>query len=233
MSLPPEPYPLGWHAPAPPPSQKTNVLAVVAFVASLVCVPLIPLILAFIALSQIRNRGEKGKGFAIAAIVIQGVALVLVVGLGGLGVLDSGPKRDESGQVTGPGTSDVHDIRTGDCFDTEDDLTEHTEGTGGEAAPSVRIVPCEQPHEGEAYAVFDLEDGPYPGTEKIIALADDKCGGTLLTDYVGDAAKLPQTMRTSYYYPKSGSWDQGDHEVTCVLTDSSGSSTGSVRAPGS
>ncbi|MGW2562796.1 DUF4190 domain-containing protein [Streptomyces sp. NPDC001514] len=234
----PGPYggPQGWYA-APP--QKTNTLAVVAFVMSIVCaLPLVPLILGIIALSQIRNRGEKGKGFAIAAIAIHSAtiafyALVLILGLSG--ALDDGPepKRDTSGQVTSPGSSDVQDIREGDCFNTDDDLAEYGDKDGGQASFSVRIVPCDQSHEGEAYAVFDLEDGPYPGTEKVISIAEEKCAGTPLTDYVGDAAKLPETLEVYYYHPQSAGWTLGDREVTCFLGDTSGSSTGSVRAAGS
>ncbi|MFC5799433.1 DUF4190 domain-containing protein [Streptomyces formicae] len=226
----------GWYA---GPQQKNNTLAVVAFVMSIVCaLPFIPLILGIIALSQIRKSGEKGRGFAIAAIAIHGAtiafyALVAVLGL--TGALDDGPepRRDTSGQVTSPGSSDVQDIREGDCFTTADDLAEYGDEDGAQAAFSVRIVPCDQPHEGEAYAVFDLEDGPYPGTEKVASVAEEKCAGTTLTDYVGDAAKLPETLEVYFYHPESAGWTLGDREVTCFLGDTSGSSTGSVRATGS
>ncbi|MCJ1677642.1 DUF4190 domain-containing protein [Streptomyces sp. APSN-46.1] len=238
----PGPYggPQGWYAPQQTPlSQKTNSLAIVAFVMSILCgLPMVPLILGIVALSQIRDRGEKGKGLAIAAIVIHVAtiafyALMLILGLSG--ALDDGPspKRDTSGQVTSPGSSDVKDIRKGDCFNTDDDLAEYDEKEGGQAF-SVRIVPCDQAHEGEAYAVFDVEDGPYPGAEKVVSIAEEKCAGTALTDYVGDAAKLPQTLEVFYYHPQSVSWAFGDREVTCFLGDTSGgSSTGSVRATGS
>ncbi|MGW1881245.1 DUF4190 domain-containing protein [Streptomyces sp. NPDC001970] len=210
-----------------------------AFVMSIVCaLPLVPLILGIIALSQIRKRGEKGKGFAVAAVAIHAATIAfyaLVVILGVSGAFDDGPepRRDTSGQVTSPGSSDVQDIREGDCFTTEDDLAEYGDADGGQAAFSVRIVPCDQPHEGEAYAVFQLEDGPYPGTEKVISIAEEKCAGTPLTDYVGEAAKLPETLEVYYYHPQSAGWTLGDREVTCFLGDTSGSSTGSVRAGGS
>ncbi|UUN28537.1 DUF4190 domain-containing protein [Streptomyces sp. FIT100] len=223
----------GWYG---GPQQKSNTLATVAFVMSIVCaLPFVPLILGIIALSQIRKRGEKGRGFAIAAIAIHGVTLgfyVLVAVFGLTGALDE-PKRDTSGQVTTPGSSNVQDIRKGDCFTTSDDLAEYGDEDGAQAAFSVRIVPCDQPHEGEAYAVFNLEDGPYPGTEKVASIADEKCAGTALTGYVGKAAKLPETLEVYYYHPESAGWTLGDREVTCFLGDTSGSSTGSVRATGS
>lgn len=237
----PGPYgggPQGWYAP-PPVSDKTNTLAIVALVMSLACaVPTVPLILGIIALSQIRSRGEKGKGMAVAAIAIHGATLaltVLVVVLGISGALDDGPapKRDTTGQVTGSGSSKVTDIRRGDCFNTDGDLAEYEDEEIGQAAFSVSVVPCAQPHEGEAYAVFDLDKGPYPGTDKVISIVEEKCAGTLLTDYVGKEADLSEKLEVYYYFPQATTWALGDREATCFLGDTSGASTGSVRAAGS
>ncbi|MEU2392644.1 DUF4190 domain-containing protein [Streptomyces sp. NPDC007369] len=227
--------PQGWYAPP----QKTNVPAVVAFVMSLVCaIPLVPLILGIVALSQIRKSGEKGRGLAIAAIVIHSLtlafyAIMLVLGLSG--ALDDGPstRRDTGGQVTTPRSSDVEDIRKGDCFNTDDDLAKTQEREGTQAGLSVRIVPCDQPHEGEAYAVFDLDAGPFPGMDKVVATAEEKCGGKALTDYVGSAAALPKTLEVFYYHPQASSWIRGDRSVTCFLGNAGGTSTGSARGTGS
>ncbi|MEU9161937.1 DUF4190 domain-containing protein [Streptomyces sp. NPDC048424] len=233
----PGPYggPQGWPG-QPPVSQKTNALAIVAFVMSVACaLPLVPLILGIIALSQIRTRGEKGKGLAIAAIVIHsltiaGYALFLVLGL--TGALDGGsaPKRDTGGQVTGSGSSKVQDIRKGDCFNTGGDLAEYEDEDGGQAGYSVKIVPCDQAHEGEAYAVFNLDDGAYPGKDKVVSIAEEKCAGTALTDYVGKNANVSDKLDVFYYFPQPSTWAFGDREVTCFVGDSSGTSTGSVRS---
>ncbi|MER5932797.1 septum formation family protein [Streptomyces sp. NPDC002054] len=210
-----------------------------AFVMSIVCaIPTIPLVLGLIALSQIRKNGDSGKGLAIAAVVIHSLTIafyvvIVILGLSGALDDDSPPRRDSSLQVTAPGSSDVEDIRKGDCFNTEDDLAKTQEGDNTQARSSVRTVPCHQPHEGEAYAVFNLKDGAYPGKDKVVAIAEEKCGGTALTDYAGDAARLPKTLQVFYYYPQSSSWSLGDREVTCFVGNASGTSTGSVRATGS
>lgn len=75
----------------PPTDRKTNGLAIASFIVSLVsiclcCFPsIIGLILGIIAALQIRDRGDKGKGFAIAAIIIGAVCTVifalLVIGM--------------------------------------------------------------------------------------------------------------------------------------------------------
>ncbi|WP_159047095.1 DUF4190 domain-containing protein [Streptomyces sp. XY332] len=222
----------GWQA---PPAPKTNTLAVVAFVMSILCaIPLVPLILGIIALTQIRDRGEKGKGFAIAAIVIHGLTLVFyaaVLAFGFSGVLDDGPERDTTGQVTAPGSGELQDIRMGDCFNTDDTMPEGQKDA--EASLSVTIVPCDQPHKGEAYAVFELEDGPFPGKDEVHSTAEEKCDNTALADYMGAGAELPESLEPYYSVPQSSSWDVGHHKVTCFVADPGGSSTGSVRATAS
>ncbi|MGW1517244.1 DUF4190 domain-containing protein [Streptomyces sp. NPDC002287] len=226
----------GWY---PPPPQKTNALAVVAFVMSLLCaIPTVPLILGFVALSQIRKNGEKGRGLAIAAVVIHGLTLAfyaVAIVLGLSGAFDEGPRpqRDTQGQVTTPGSSKVEDIRKGDCFNTDDDLSKTQQGDGTQARLSVRTVPCDQPHEGEAYAVFTLDGSVFPGAEKVVEMSEQKCSGTALTGYVADAAKLPKNLEVFYYYPQASSWALGDRTVTCFLGTANGTSTGSARAGGS
>lgn len=221
------------------PSPKTNTLAIVAFVMSLICaIPFVPLILGIVALGQIRTRAENGKGLAIAAIAIHGATIAfyaIFITLGLSGALDDGPKpkRDTSGQVTDSGSSKVNDIRTGDCFNTNGDLAEYEDEDGGEAAFSVRIVPCDQPHEAEAYAVFDLDNGSYPGTDKVTATAEAECSGKKLTDYVGKDPKLSKDLEVYYYFPQSTTWAFGDREVTCFVGSSDSTTTGSIRATGS
>ncbi|MEU7556173.1 septum formation family protein [Streptomyces sp. NPDC044571] len=173
---------------------------------------------------------RKTKPRTVLALLVLGVAAVLALVY--FGVLDDGPppKRDAGGQVTEEGSSDTEDVRKGDCFTTDDDLTKKKDADAG---VSVRVVPCDQPHEGEAYAVFTLEDGPYPGKEKIVRIATEKCGSAALTAYTGDAAKLPRKMEPIYNYPQSSTWDLGERNVICFLGDPTGKSTGSVRAPGS
>ncbi len=225
----------GWYAPQP---QKTNALAIVAFVMSLACaLPLVPLILGIIALSQIRTRGEKGKGLAVAAIVIHGVTIAfygIFVVLGLTGALDdTPPKRDSSGEVTEPVSGGVNDVREGDCFNTTDDLKDYHDKDGGQAALSVRIVPCDQPHKGETFAVVKLDDGAYPGTEKIVAIAEEKCGGPAFTAYVGAEVNPPGKLEIYYYYPQASTWIRGDREISCFVGDPNGPTTGSIRVTGS
>lgn len=221
---------------------------------ALVCgIPLVPIVLGIIALSQIKSRGEKGKGLAIAAIVIHSLVIVfygtfVILGLTGALDDDSSTTRDTTSQVTGPtagaptasapatsrpGSSGLTEIRKGDCFNTKDDLAQYGDEDGTQAARSVTIVPCAQPHKGEAYAVFNLDAGTYPGNEKVTKSAEEKCSGDALTSYVGNNPKVSEKLEVYYYYPQAASWLLGDREVTCFVGDPGGPSTGSIRASGS
>jgi type IV pilus assembly protein PilA len=66
-------------------SRGLNVLAVVGFVLSFI-VTLAGVVLGIVALIQIRRTGERGKGLAIAAIILGGVLSVLLI-VGSLGII--------------------------------------------------------------------------------------------------------------------------------------------------
>ncbi|MDQ0577023.1 DUF4190 domain-containing protein [Agromyces albus] len=71
-------------APAPVPAQsapaeKWNVLSIVAFVLSLVGFNVIAIVLGFIGLNQVKKTGERGRGLALAAIIIGFVSLVFII----------------------------------------------------------------------------------------------------------------------------------------------------------
>lgn len=64
--------------------QKTNPLALVAFFLSFCGLSLFGLIIGIIALKQINEKNEGGKGLAIAAIVIGGIItffIIVIIGL--------------------------------------------------------------------------------------------------------------------------------------------------------
>ncbi|WP_374946383.1 DUF4190 domain-containing protein [Agreia sp.] len=58
------------------PAEKYNVIAIVGFIASFF-INIVGIILGFVALSQIKRTGERGRGLAIAGIII-GFASILV-----------------------------------------------------------------------------------------------------------------------------------------------------------
>jgi len=63
---------------APAQRDNYNVLAIVGFIASFF-VSIVGIVLGFVALSQIKRTGEKGRGLALAAVIIGFVAIALTV----------------------------------------------------------------------------------------------------------------------------------------------------------
>jgi len=74
----PAPVPAGQPAPAAP-AEKWNVLSIVGFILVFFGFSLISIILGFIGLSQIKKTGERGRGLAIAAIIIGFASIVIGV----------------------------------------------------------------------------------------------------------------------------------------------------------
>ncbi|MFB6610681.1 DUF4190 domain-containing protein [Agromyces sp. NPDC056379] len=71
-------------APAPvaatsAPAEKWNVLSIVGFVLSLVGFNIVAIVLGFIGLNQVKKTGERGRGLALAAIIIGFVSIALIV----------------------------------------------------------------------------------------------------------------------------------------------------------
>lgn len=103
------------------------------------------------------------------------------------------------------------ELQAGDCLNDPGGLAESL----GEVA----VVPCDQPHQTEVFAVFDYESGPddaYPGEQRLTRVAERECRGERFTDYVGipkDDSELLVLQAT----PAQETWAQGDREIVCLL----------------
>lgn len=125
------------------------------------------------------------------------------------------------------GSSDsVADLSPGDCFDDQ--------SAGGELVEEFETVPmvdCDKPHDNEAYAVFDLPDGAYPGDDAITEQGLDGCL-PLFEGYVGSSY---ETSRLDIFpiTPLAELWADGNREIICALYDVDlAKLTGSMRDSG-
>jgi len=66
-------------APVTPATRPYNVLAIVGFVLSILGLNIIAIILGAVGLSQIKKSGDRGRGFALAAIWIGVISIVLAI----------------------------------------------------------------------------------------------------------------------------------------------------------
>lgn len=74
-ATPPPAQPTGY---TPAPAAKTNTLAIVGLILAFV-VSLGGLIVSLIALNQIKQTGEGGRGLALAGVIISAIGLVIGV----------------------------------------------------------------------------------------------------------------------------------------------------------
>jgi Septum formation len=123
----------------------------------------------------------------------------------------SEPERDATGEITEAGDLDAFSIETGDCLQTPD---------SDSAVGSVEAVPCGEPHDLEAFYLFDLPEGEFPTREVIDQQTEENCIGAF-EPYVGiDFASSRLDARS--FEPTALSWEQGDREIVCLALDLAG-----------
>ncbi|MFB4305804.1 DUF4190 domain-containing protein [Actinomadura sp. GTD37] len=232
MTFPPPgsgyPGPSSPYPPAPPPAppgpgygspygnDKTNGLAVAAFVTGLLgCFGVLGIILGAIALGQLGRNGGRGRGFAIAGIILSSLWIVSSITLGVIiAASDSGDDGARpSATRTKPKTVDAQKMKVGDCLN--DNTTASAPSTTEPVeVDSVKIVPCTAPHDGEVMAVFRLPGATLPPEAQLRQQASNGCKLRTRARISRDPAA--GGLANSYYYPTDASWRSGDRSVTCV-----------------
>lgn len=134
---------------------------------------------------------------AVVALTLLGAVLFLVLRDG-----------DPSG-TTASGAVTFDDVELGDC------TAEIPEGV----TLTVTLLPCDEPHEGEVYATFELSGDDYPGAEQIERFALGGCQREAVAALPPDDETLYDLV---YLAPSEQTWEQGDRTVSCVLSDPTG-----------
>jgi hypothetical protein len=193
----------------------------------LACIPtvitiIIGVVLAIVVLTQPKDGYHRGRGLAIAALVIAPLWIVAIIVFFVLGTVtgseSSVTSSSSSTGSTGTSEGDVtaSNIRVGDCLAV--DVTDTVSLT-------IPVTACTNPHVSEAYADFDLPAGAYPGRAKILDLSDAGCAKRF-----GDFVGIPfedSRLEFSYLYPTKDSWEV-DRGVTCLVGEGP-STTGSLK----
>jgi hypothetical protein len=205
-------------APGASAPRGTNAFAITSLILGILGCTLILNILAIIfgivALRQIKQRGQQGKGMAIAGISLAVVWLV-VIAAAIIIAISTSAGRDSSGNVTERGTESLSNLQTGDCVESA------AEGT---VVTTVTVLPCSSPHQAEVVGVFELPNGDYPGQSQVDEQASSGC-----TDRLGSyapAATEDSTIELLYFSPSRLDW-RNDREVICLALHPS--ATGSIR----
>lgn len=142
-------------------------------------------------------------GLTAAALVLSGCGF------------SSEPERDDSGAIVETAeAADIFSIGVGDCTNDPDDAAT-------EEVQSVEAVPCDGPHDNEAYYAEDLPDGEFPGDDAVSTAADEIC----LTQFEPFVGLSYEESRLAFFpfRPTQESWEQADdREVLCMVYDAAG-----------
>lgn len=216
----PPPMPSGPGYGPPYGNDRTNGLAVAAFVTGLLgCFGIVGIILGAISLGQIGRNGGRGRGFAIAGIVLSCVWILTSVTIGVIvAASDSGGSSGDAGPApratqTKPREVDAQKMKLGDCIN-DNTTASNPSATEPVEVDSVKIVPCTGPHDGEVTAVFKLSGFALPPDARLRELASNGC--KVRTRARIDRDPAAGGLANSYYYPTAESWRSGDRSVTCV-----------------
>ncbi len=114
----------------------------------------------------------------------------------------------------------VDEVAVGDCV---------TPLGGDLLVSSVEVVECDEPHQAEVYAQFDLVDGElpddpttpgYPGGAELTWYAQDECQDRF-ADAVGESYwDSPYDLKV--ITPSFSTWDLGDRAITCLVVGADG-----------
>nr|BFE77097.1 hypothetical protein GCM10020092_103980 [Actinoplanes digitatis] len=126
---------------AAPVSVRTNGFAIASLVLGSLGGVLLSVIFGLIALRQIDQRDEKGRGLAIAGLALSGFWVLVVVA-----VFLFVPSGFEPEQDPRPERAHSKVLAPGDCLNAALD----------------DVLPCTEPHAGEVFTVFTLPARPVP-----------------------------------------------------------------------
>jgi Septum formation/Domain of unknown function (DUF4190) len=216
------PGPYGYGTPgAPPRSRTTSGWAIASFVLGLLGAFFLSPVFGCIALSRIKRLGQRGRGLAIAGLVASGLWIVLIVVGAVAGNAGKATRSATTGKITHSGSMSVFSLAVGDCFDNPAGVTSVT---------SVTAIPCNQPHNAQVFAKFNLtgSDFSYPGTTTVTRLATTGCNARIGSL---DKAKTTSSMTVRLLFPLADSWMAGNRTVSCGVVNPTADITSSLLNP--
>ncbi|MCX6396105.1 MAG: septum formation family protein [Propionibacteriales bacterium] len=215
---PPPPFPGGPVAPREP-SKTMAIIALVLAILPCGVTWLVAMVLAVIVLVQSRKGTARGAGMAVAALVIS--VIWLVASVIGIALIVNEVSKYAEARDAGVGVISANDIRVGDCL---------VKGVSDTVISTIEITRCTEPHRGEVFAVFSVNEGEDPTQDSIDTLAADGCEARF-ADYVGVPFDKSALVGT-YISPDKDAVALND-EVACVVSVAGDApSTGSVKGSG-
>jgi hypothetical protein len=230
--LSPAPQFAAWSQPAAQPAGGTSGQAVASLVLGILGFTLITaglsILFGILALGSIRKKNLRGRGLAIAGIVLSGLWVAILISLVAIGIASGGGTSAAkapapAASVPGGRSVDVFSLLTGDCFDNP-----AASGGGTQNVINVEQTPCTVRHNAQIYATFKLAGGmlSYPGATKTGSLAENGCNARASGSL--DKAKITSSMTIRFLFPVESSWLAGRRTVSCMIVNSTTTLTTSV-----
>jgi hypothetical protein len=193
----------------------TSKWAIAALVLGILAVIPLSVIFAFVGLNRIKRLGQRGRGLAIAALVVSLAWILVIVAVS---VLSGNATQSAGGKITHRGNLDVFALTTGDCFDNPTTTSE---------IENVTAIPCGQAHDAQVFAKFDLsgDDSAYPAQATLNKLADDGCNSRTATI---NKARVTNAMTIHVLFPEQDAWADGQRTVSCLIVSPKPTLTGSL-----
>lgn len=140
-------------------------------------------------------------------------AATLAIAFLAAGCSSDSTTRDEDGGIVEGGDVGVFAIQEGDCVNIPNG-TEVTEFEG---------VSCDQPHDGQAYALFDVTGfDEYPGEAVLTTEAENGCLPRF-EEFIGVPYEDSKFFINNIN-PSPDSWERGDdREIICLVIPEDGS----------
>jgi len=213
----------------PPPPGPTNGWAIAAFILGLLGGSILGIIFAIVALRQIGDSRQRGKGLAIAGLalsIIWGAAVALFLVLGSHSGTSAGqsasggsnpsasassPSASSGGRHSSAQTS-VFDLRTGQCFQNP------PANQAVLGITNVTVVPCTTLHNAQVFVEFPATGSAYPGSTSLKSQANQGCHSRIAANL--ETSKITSTMSLHFLYPLSASWAAGHRTISCLVVDS-------------
>lgn len=132
---------------------------------------------------------------------------------------EQAPSRDSRGQVNeADPTADVFALEVGDCLAAV---------TGEGLLTTIPVVPCSQQHTGEVFHALKMADAQtVPGDAEIeqVAAGCTEPFAAFVGRPLGESV-----LEVTYFHPTAESWESGDREILCWVSDPAGEVTESLE----
>ena len=200
-------YAPGWVEPR----ARLEPTAVWSLVTGVLGLGPVALVLAVVALRRIASRHTRGRGLAIAGVILGVVGTLALAAAVTIAVLTTRATRPLPGDVPSARDAQAQQLVTDTCLESVPD-----DGPVG----SVRVLPCAEPHTAQVITEFTFAaNAVWPGQQAADARVARAC--------VLDDAEVAAGVRTVTWSPTEESWADGDRVGLCLAVVDGGGVTGS------